>query len=154
MMGKTIALAAFVGNGKAVFFPGLVEKRNHAVMEEIEEIAESLIAGAQPGKNERCIKMRERALRSGGAHEVDRERRRLPFRPINGLNFAGGKSERGVRADARDFVGRIRESSERLAIGRDALEQANSLEEFEAIRLLAEQLFHFGKVYRRITSPA
>ena len=70
------------------------------------------------------------------------------------LNFAGGESERWVSAEARDFVGRIRESSERLAIGRHALEQANGLEELEAIGLLAEQLFDFGNVYRRITSPA
>src|ERR1700675_1400575 len=101
MVGEPIALAAVVRNGKAVFFPGLVEKRNHGVVKEVKEIAESLITGAQPGENERRIEMRERALWTGGAHEVDSERWGLPFRPIDGLNFAGGESERGVSTDAR-----------------------------------------------------
>src|ERR1700722_4524244 len=154
MMRETIAFSSLVGNGEAVFFPGLVEKREHAVMKEVEKIAERPVAGAQPSEDNSRIEMRQRPLRTGDAHEVDRERRRLSFRPIDRLNFAGGERERGISAKTRDFIGRIGEASERLAIGRHALEQANRLEEFEAIRLAAKQLFDFGKIYRRITSPA
>src|SRR5580698_156394 len=107
MMGEAIAFAAFIGNGKTIFFPSLVEKRKYAVMKEVEKIAKSLITRAQARQNQRGVEMRERALRARDAHEVDRERRRLSFRPINRLNFAGGKRERGIRAKTRDFIGRI-----------------------------------------------
>src|ERR1700676_2877273 len=132
MMRETIALSALVGNGEAVLFPSLVEKREHAVMKKVEKIAERFVARAQSSKHERRIEMRQRPLRAGDAHKVDRERRRLSFRPIDGLNFAGGKRKRRISAETCDFIGRIGEASERLAIGRDALEQANRLEEFEA----------------------
>src|SRR5580704_13794337 len=154
MMREPIAFSSFVGNGEAVFFPGLVEKREHAVMKEVEKIAKRPVAGAQSREDESCIEMRQRSLRAGDAHEVDRQRWRLSFRPIDRLNFAGGERERGMSPETRDFIGRIGKASERLAVGRHALEQANRLEEFETIRLAAKQLFDFGKIYRRITSPA
>src|SRR5580692_8567588 len=154
MVGEAIALSAFVGNGKSVFFPGLIEKREHAVMKQIEEIAQRPVAGAQSSQDERRIEMRQGTLRASDTHEVDRERRRFSLRPIDGLNFAGRKRKRRMRTETRDFLGRVSESSERLAIGRHSLEQTNRLEKFEAIRLAAKQLFDFGKIYRRITSPA
>ena len=123
-------------------------------MKEVEKIAEGPVARAQTSEDESRIEVRERTLWANDAHEVHRERWRLSLRPIDGLDFTGGERERGMGGETCDFIGRVSETSERLAIGRDALEQANGLEEFEAIRLAAEQLFDFRKIYRRITSPA
>src|SRR5271170_3318268 len=150
MMRKAVEFAAFVGNGEAVFFPGLVEKGKHAVMKEVEEVAEGFVAGAEAGKNQRGVEMRERALRTGDAHEIHGERWSFAFGPINGLNFAGGKRKGGMSAETRDFIGRIGETSEGLAIGRHAFEQANRLEKFEAVWFLAKERFDFGKVDWRI----
>jgi hypothetical protein len=96
MVGEAIALAAFVGHGEAIFFPGLIEKRKHAVVKEVEKIAERPVSGAQTGEDERCVKMRKRALRASRAHEVNGERGSLTFGPIDRLDFAGGESERRI----------------------------------------------------------
>src|SRR5580658_2164640 len=94
MMREAVALTAFVGNGKTVFFPSLVEEGKHAVMKQVEKITQRFIAAAQPRENERRIEMRQRALRAGGAHEIHSERRRLALGPVDGLNFAGGEDRK------------------------------------------------------------
>ncbi len=73
VMGEAVAFAALVGNGEAVFFPGLIEEGEHAVMKEVEEIAKSFIAGAEAREDQSCIEMRKRPLGAGGAHEIDGE---------------------------------------------------------------------------------
>jgi hypothetical protein len=123
-------------------------------MEEVEKIPQRPVAGAQTSKDERRVEMRKRSLGTSGAHEVHGERRRLSFGPIDGLNFAGGKRERRVSAEASDLLGRNCKAADGLAIRRETFKQTDSLEEFEAVRLFAELLLDFRKIYRRITSPA
>ena len=77
-MGEAISLSAFIGNGKTVFFPGLVEKREHAVMKKIEKIAQRFITGAQAGKNEGRIEVRQRTLWARGPHKIYSERGAFP----------------------------------------------------------------------------
>src|SRR5579864_1512910 len=104
MVREAIALSAFVGNSEAIFFPGLIEEREHAVMKEVEKIAECFVTRAQPGEDESRIEMGQRALRASDAHEIDRERGRLALWPIDGLDFAGGERKRRISAETRDFV--------------------------------------------------
>src|SRR6266849_7992468 len=60
---ETVQFSSFVGNGKTVFFPGLIEKRKKAMIEDVEKVSEGPVAGSQALKNQACVPMWKSAYR-------------------------------------------------------------------------------------------
>ena len=51
MVRKTVEFAALVGNREVILFPGLVEQRDHPVVEEVEEIAQRLCRARESARS-------------------------------------------------------------------------------------------------------
>ena len=143
-MREAVSLAALVGDCKTVLLPGLVEQADHAVVEEIEEIAEGRVLLAEPLQYQLGIGLRENSEGAGQTHEIDFQERGPPFGGPHRLNLAGGKRQGGPRAETRHLRRGFGESSHGPAAGRQLLQQAHGLEEVEPVGLALQQFGDFG----------
>ena len=82
-----------IGEREAVFSPGTVEKRNHAVIEQVQKIAQDVIFPRHPFHQELGVWDRQNSERPREAHEVYGHLRLVAVPNRDLLDFAGGKCQ-------------------------------------------------------------
>ena len=109
------------------------------MMEDIEKRKQRAVLGPEPIEHQLGIAIGKRAHRAREAHEIHLHPRRLFLGPIELLDLAGGKSERGVGAKMHGLVFRVGEAANRPAIGPEPLEKRDRLEELERAGIFPQQ---------------
>jgi len=72
---EVIFVPQAIGHWKAIFFPGPMEKRDHAMVEDVEKILQAAVFGPHAFQHEFRIAVWKDAERAGQAHEVYRHPR-------------------------------------------------------------------------------
>src|SRR4051794_19108619 len=137
-MREAVALPTFVGNLKTILLPCLIEQRNHAVVEKIEESLESMVFLADSLAQQLRVIKRQHTHGTGEPHEVHYHKRGRAIAPLQFLNAAGRKCERRVYAKPHHFPGGRPKGTYRSAIGTQSLQQSDSLEEIEGPDVIAQ----------------
>src|SRR4051794_22069763 len=114
-------------------FPRPEEQADETVIEQIEKVAQRMIALPHPVRDELRVLQRQHALRSGEAEEVDEEARRLTVLDLDRLDLAGGERRRGRRTEMDGLLVRIPVSTDAPALGVQLLQQPHRLEELERV---------------------
>src|SRR5207245_9079796 len=105
---EAVARAGFVRHGEPVLLPCLIEQRQNAVMEDIEEIAQrAVLLGSQLLNDFLGVENRKHPEWSGESHEVHVELWRRVLGTAETLNLAGRKSGRRIYREAHGLFGRI-----------------------------------------------
>ena len=92
-MREAVQLAALIGDGEAVLFPGLIEERNKAVIENVEKVAQRPVVGPQAFGDETCVPVGKRPHGPHQAEEVNLHLVGLIRVPFERLNLAGRESQ-------------------------------------------------------------
>ena len=115
------------------------------MIENIEEIRQRRVALLQPLHDKLGVAERQHAFRTGQPHKVDGHTRRFCGDRLKRVHFTRRKGQGLPRAEAHHFGRGMNELPHRIALRRQALEQAHSLEEPETKRF-AGQGFSQGKL--------
>src|SRR5579862_3176785 len=126
-MRETIPLAALIGDRKSILLPGLIEQRDHPVMEHIQKIPHGGVFLADALDDQLGVIQRQYSRWSGKAHEIDHHRARPAgsIRPVDLLDLTRRERKGGVRHEAYYFAMGAYKSSDRRAIWMHALKQTH-----------------------------
>src|SRR5690606_31666954 len=102
-----IVCAILARDRELMLAPRLIEERDDAMMEQVQEIAQRAIALAQTILHEQRVCMRQHALRPREAEEVDAHAGRRVLADIELLDLAGRKRQARGRSEAHHFPTRI-----------------------------------------------
>src|ERR1017187_4383385 len=152
--GEGVGAGALIGNREAVFFPGAVEQRNHAVVEEVEEVLEGRIVGVEALDEQLGVAGGEDAEGPGEAEEADGHFERAARIVLEGLDFSGREAEGRAHADAHGLTRGLIEGTDGMLDLGEPLQQADGLKEREIPRMRAEPFGQRFQVQRRIRFPA
>src|ERR1700722_1523820 len=98
MMREAVPLAALVSHREPVLLPGLKKQRDHPVIENVEEFAERVVFRAHPADHQLGVIVRQDPKRAGKTHEIHAHARWLSVAASEGVDLAGRKRNRRLRA--------------------------------------------------------
>ena len=112
------------------------------MVEDVQEVAHRSVARLEPLAHEPCVLQWKDAQGADQPHEVDpHEWGAVPSR-LQRLDFTRRESQRHVGAEPNDLFGRGGKTAHRLSSLRQALQQADGLEEPIDVGLAVKRGFH------------
>jgi hypothetical protein len=144
VMGEAVTVAAFVGDGEAVFLPGLIEEGDDAVIENVEEGGGGEVSTAESFADEFGVIEGQDALGPGEAHEVDFDAGGLAFDELDAFHGAGGEAHFLVDFEAGDLGAGDVEAADGGTLGGESFEQTHGLKELELVAAFGEALLEQG----------
>ena len=136
--GEPVFSRFFVFDEEAILLPTSVEERDHAMVEDVEEVFHHMILLAGAGEKELGIGGRHDRDGGAQAHEFDGHRRLAVLKIAQREDLTGRKRQRGARGKANGLTLRRDKIADRLEILFYLLQQAHSLKEVHAEGLFLE----------------